>query len=436
MNACFSLSCPRGGIVGTYRPSPTYGNVLTIFASFFLRAVKRYVLIHLPGYGDKLEYILFMLRKLYAFAAGDCGVDNADSLQNQELLLPGHLMCTFVKEKFEETLDNIRIGLMKEMRVDYAKFLGNVAQSRWWTRVVDRYGMLSSGGVGKKVQHFLSTGNIISTTGLDLMQVSGYTIVAEKLNFLRFCAHFRSVHRGQFFSELSFALGVSGGGGAACSVSVSSLSAWIHERFTHTKFCFSPLFPRARMPTHCRPVDIINLFVCLKRTVEMKTTAVRKLLPDQWGFLCPVHTPDGGPCGLLSHLALKCQCMAYPAPTSGGELRDLTELLIEWGVTPTGTGGERGDGCGISNFANLPVLVDGRVVGGAPARLCKSMASQLRSLKVREEPIVPPTLEVAFIPPGTRGGPYPGLFLFTIAARVVRPVLQRATGRTEFIGPM
>lgn len=144
-----------------------------------------------------------MLRKLYAFAAGDCGVDNADSLQNQELLLPGHLMCTFVKEKFEETLDNIRIGLMKEMRVDYAKFLGNVSQTKWWTRMVDRYGMLSSGGVGKKVQHFLSTGNIISTTGLDLMQVSGYTIVAEKLNFLRFCAHFRSVHRGQFFSEFA-----------------------------------------------------------------------------------------------------------------------------------------------------------------------------------------------------------------------------------------
>lgn len=60
--------------------------------------------------------------------------------------------------------------------------------------------MLSSGGIGKKVSHFLSTGNIISSTGLDLMQVSGYTIVAEKLNFLRFCAHFRSVHRGSFVS--------------------------------------------------------------------------------------------------------------------------------------------------------------------------------------------------------------------------------------------
>lgn len=36
----------------------------------------------------------------------------------------------------------------------------------------------------------------------------------------------------------------------------------------------------------------------------MKTTTVRKLLPESWGFLCPVHTPDGGPCGLLNHLAL------------------------------------------------------------------------------------------------------------------------------------
>jgi len=310
-----------------------------------------------------------MLRKLYSFAAGDCGVDNADSLQNQEILLPGHLLSTFVKEKFEESLDNIRKGLLQEMRVDFTKFLGNVSQQKHWTKVADRYGMLSSGGIGKKVQHFLSTGNIISTTGLDLMQVSGYTIVAEKLNFLRFCAHFRSVHRGQFF-------------------------------------------------------------------MEMKTTAVRKLLPDQWGFLCPVHTPDGGPCGLLSHMALKCICMARPAVTDAAGMKDLNELLISWGVIPTGVGGDRGDGSTISNHSNLPVLLDGRVVGAASVVLCKSIAAKLRSLKVQEPPIVPSKLEVAFIPPGMQGGPYPGLFLFTIGARVVRPVLQRATGRTEFIGPM
>ena len=148
--------------------------------------IDRYVLIHLPGYGDKLEYVLFMLRKLYSFAAGDCGVDNADSLQNQEILLPGHLLCTFVKEKFDEGLESMRKGLLREMR-NHGQFLNSVGQAKWWSKIVDRYG-ISAGGIGAKVSHFLSTGNIISSTGLDLMQVSGYTIVAEKLNFLRFCA--------------------------------------------------------------------------------------------------------------------------------------------------------------------------------------------------------------------------------------------------------
>ena len=26
---------------------------------------------------------------------------------------------------------------------------------------------------------------------------------------------------------------------------------------------------------------------------EMRTTDVRKLRPEAWGFICPVHTPDG-----------------------------------------------------------------------------------------------------------------------------------------------
>jgi hypothetical protein len=46
------------------------------------------------------------------------------------------------------------------------------------------------------------------------------------------------------------------------------------------------------------------------------------------------------------------------------------------------------------------VMVNGRVVGGASVKLCKSIASKLRSLKVQEKPTVPPTLEVAYIPPG------------------------------------
>ena len=77
----------------------------------------------------------------------------------------------------------------------------------------------------------MATGNLVSSSGLDLMQATGFTVVAEKLNWLRYMAHFRAVHRGAFFST-------------------------------------------------------------------MKTTTVRKLLPESWGFICPVHTPDGAAAGL------------------------------------------------------------------------------------------------------------------------------------------
>eukprot|EP00934_Nitzschia_sp_Nitz4_P004474 Nitzschia sp. Nitz4//scaffold35_size145790//31425//35153//NITZ4_003015-RA/size145790-processed-gene-0.227-mRNA-1//-1//CDS//3329549079//4464//frame0 len=331
--------------------------------------IRRYILIHLVNYNDKLECMLLMLRKLYSFAAGDCGVDNADSLQNQELLMPGHLISTFVKEKFEEMLQAVRLGMVTEMRKDFTRFVSKTQDQTFWSKLVDRYSGNSSGGIGKKVGHFLSTGNIVSTTGLDLMQVSGYTIVAEKLNFLRYCSHFRSVHRGQFF-------------------------------------------------------------------MEMKTTAVRKLLPDQWGFLCPVHTPDGGPCGLLSHLSLKCSAMTYPAQKFGKGMVNLDDLLISLGVMPVGAGGSTGEGRSHSLYTNFPVCIDGRVVGSASPATCRHIASHLRSLKVEENPSIPATLEVALIPQGNPGSPYPGLFLFSDAARLIRPVLQRATGKTEYIGPM
>lgn len=331
--------------------------------------IRRFILIHLENYSDKLECLLHMLRKLYSFAAGDCGVDNADSLQNQEILLPGHLMCSFVKEKYEELLQNLRLGILMDLRKNFASTSAKLEDSRYWGKLVDRYSNKSSGGIGKKVEHFLSTGNIVSTSGLDLMQVSGFTIVAEKLNFLRYCAHYRSVHRGQFF-------------------------------------------------------------------LEMKTTAVRKLLPDQWGFMCPVHTPDGGPCGLLSHLSLKCVLRTYPEPLNGKSLQNLDDLLISLGVAPAGTGGQSGDGRATSTYSHLSVSLDGRLIGGASPAVCKNISTRLRQLKVGDSPSVPPTLEVALILPGNPGAPYPGMYLFSEAARLTRPVLHRSSGKVEMIGPM
>ena len=51
---------------------------------------------------------------------------------------------------------------------------------------------------------------------------------------------------------------------------------------------------------------------------QLRTTTVRKLLPESWGFLCPVHTPDGSPCGLLNHMTAACRVVAAPPPDPQG----------------------------------------------------------------------------------------------------------------------
>ncbi len=50
-------------------------------------------------------------------AGGAVGDDNADTLTHHELLLPGHLLCKFLKEKLEDCL----LGLAAQARKDMAK---------------------------------------------------------------------------------------------------------------------------------------------------------------------------------------------------------------------------------------------------------------------------------------------------------------------------
>lgn len=73
-----------------------------------------------------------------------------------------------------------------------------VSSERYITKVIQKVNW----DVGSKMSNFLATGNLISPSGLDLQQASGFTIVAEKLNWSRYISHFRSVHRGAFFAEL------------------------------------------------------------------------------------------------------------------------------------------------------------------------------------------------------------------------------------------
>lgn len=356
--------------------------------------IRRYIFIHAESFGSKLDCLIFMIRKLFSFVEGKCINDNADALMNHDILLPGHLMNMILKEKLEEALTSIKGLILRDYRVNKVKFENELLKNnKYFQKVCER----SCGSIGGKIATFLSSGNIVSSSGLDLMQKSGYTIVAERLNLFRFLSHFQSVHRGQFFTT-------------------------------------------------------------------MKTTTVRKLLPESWGFLCPVHTPDGGPCGLLNHLAKDAIILSYPPSKrppitpnlpvfhpknvnvdSLCTLSYLQELLLMIGVEISGTGNYDGQATVIAADV-VPVVVDGLFVGNIPNNDAVSAVSELRRIKslskLGKTPNMPfllePTTEIAFIPKiGFDGlGPYPGIYIFTTAGRMIRPVMNLQTAQPEWIGPM
>ena len=153
-----------------------------------------------------------MLRKLFALVSKSCAVDNPDSPQHQEVLLPGQLYGMIIKERMEEILNairtNINIDVRNGVNVDFNDSALNLNSpvcvvyscipEKYFAKVLSRVNF----DIGAKLSNFLATGNLVSPTGLDLQQASGFTIVAEKLNWHRYISHFRCIHRGAFFAEL------------------------------------------------------------------------------------------------------------------------------------------------------------------------------------------------------------------------------------------
>ncbi|KAK5684341.1 DNA-directed RNA polymerase I subunit RPA2 [Elasticomyces elasticus] len=298
---------------------------------------------------DKFRLLLFMIRKLHALVEGDCSVDNPDAVSSQEILLPGSLFGMIIKERIEEWLLSIGASLRDWGRSNrYPAFTSKEFERDFLPKIVRK----TNENLGQALDYFLATGNLVSPTGLDLQQISGYTVVAEKINFYRFISHFRMVHRGSFFAEL-------------------------------------------------------------------KTTTVRKLLPESWGFLCPVHTPDGSPCGLLNHLSHKCR-----VATESADVSSIPQLISQLGVASSSSA---------TLDESVVVQLDGRILGFCTPKQAKVIGDTLRYWKVEGSHNVPVELEVGYIP-SSSGGQYPGVYMFSTPARMIRPVKYLPLDKQDFVG--
>jgi len=265
----------------------------------------------------------------------------------QEVLLGGHLYLMTLKEKLEIWLYNVRANLEKDKKTKQNLNLNSSTLLQ---------AMARSTNISHQMEYLLATGNLVSRSGLGLMQTSGFAVVADRLNFYRFLSHFRCVHRGSFFSQ-------------------------------------------------------------------MRTTSVRKLLPEAWGFLCPVHTPDGAPCGLLNHMAASCQVVNTMPQTA-----HLPKLLCSLGMSLY-------DAPAPTNIKSCyMVILDGRVIGRVDMDLAPSLVNRLRMLKVLGQEKVPRMLEICLVPITNVASQYPGLYVFSTVARMMRPVLNLAAGQVEMIG--
>jgi len=248
----------------------------------------------------KADAALSMLRKLFALASGAASPDDADAATMHEILLPGTLLAKAVADRLGECLRAARDGVARAARSGAAP--SDPATLR---RAADRMP-----DVGRKVEYLLNTGNFAPAGGAaDLPQTTGFSVVAEKLNHARFLSHFRAVHRGAYFAEL-------------------------------------------------------------------RTTAVRRLRPESWGFVCPVHTPDGAPCGLLTHLAAPCRLVAG-GEGHAGRTRAALAALARAGVHPAGAGAPPPGGPPLFVEAH----VDGRLAGWVPGARAAWVADSLRADK-------------------------------------------------------
>lgn len=140
------------------------------------------------------------------------------------------------------------------------------------------------------------------------------------------------------------------------------------------------------------------------------------------GFLCPVHTPDGSPCGLLNHLAHKCRITTTISDTSS-----IRKTLVSLGVTSPAT-------ASLPSSATMCIQLDGCIIGWCSPKLARAVSDTLRYWKVEGTHGVPLDLEIGYVPE-SKGGQFPGIYLFSQQARMIRPVKYLPLDKEDHIGP-
>ena len=367
-------------------PNPAYHSTRYI-GEYVLR---RHVLPHLndssplsaTGHREekerKFQLLVHMVHKLFNYEDGLVGPDVADQTSNQQIVTPGDTMAVLCHQNFLKFNRELEGRIKKYSKLLESDMTTGAATLKMWD-LLRTYNT----NVFDKCEFLLKTGNFSANNNrvFGVMQNSGLSIKAERINAYRIMSQIRSIHRGSVVQE-------------------------------------------------------------------MRSSVARKLPLEAWGFICPVETPDGAPCGVLNHLTYPCLVTAALRAKGCAQVRgNVLQALVYRNMRPV-------DVCPFQESRTLAtVTLDGEVLGYIDRRQLQdrdddNIGTWLRSLKDKQcaahlgLPALPQCLEICCIPfPGATADPdalgvYPGLVLFTTPGRLMRPVKSLVTGAVEHIGTL
>jgi len=94
------------------------------------------------------------------------------------------------------------------------------------------------------------------------------------------------------------------------------------------------------------------------------------------GFICPIHTPDGAPCGLLNHLTMNCIVTKHPDSKLKAA---ISTVLVDLGMIPLSIA----DDWKIS----YNVMLDGKLIGLIEDKIINRVVYKLRMLKIKGQEV-------------------------------------------------
>lgn len=267
------------------------------------------ILIHLSSHIDKFNLLIYSINKLFKLIDGKIKSEDIDLSSNHELYTEAQLIPLCIKEHLEEFKKLFKTRIIKLFKKEV-----------------------------KNQYRDNETDTEITTQIDDIMSTNRSTNINDTVEFDKlFSDEFMIKKIVELFKKTDLDIGTK----IHKFLSTGNITTYNCSDLLQTSgFTFlSGRINYWEFASHFYSVSRGAFFS------NLKITSVRKLQPESFGFFCPINTPDGSLCGLLTYLTQQCEitCSKYIFDTN---------ILYQLGVS-------------FINLNNnmIPVFYNGKIMG-------------------------------------------------------------------------